>query len=136
MLHEPVDAAGREAEALHRARGEHVVELLDLSVSDAGTVLVFRRLQRGSLAELLTRRAALDAGEAVTILAPIATCLARLHAAGVAHGALSPTSVMFRADGAPMLIGFGRAQLFRPGLPEVELERERGVIDDRAALRS
>lgn len=136
VLTPPVAPAtpGREAEALHRARGDHVVELLDASLGDDGAVLVFPRLSHGSLAELLTRRRFLEAGEAVTILAPLATSLSRLHAAGVAHGALSADSVLFRADGAPMLVGFGRAELFEPGIPEVERERIAGVIADRVAL--
>jgi hypothetical protein len=129
-----VDAAGHEAEALHRARGEHVVELLDVSLSADAAVLVFPRLPRGSLADLLARRRSLDAGEAVTILAPIATCLARVHGAGVAHGALTPDAVLFREDGAPMLTGFGRAELFEPGIPEIEREGLAGVVADRAAL--
>ncbi|MEO5919589.1 MAG: protein kinase [Pseudolysinimonas sp.] len=131
----PIEQPGAEAEALHRARGEHVVELLDFAVGVDGAVLVFPRLARGSLSDLLSVRSALDAGEAVTILAPIATCLARLHAAGVAHGALSTRSVLFTADGAPTLAGFGGAQIFDAGLAEVALERVSGVAADRAALR-
>jgi hypothetical protein len=130
----PTDQPGREAEALHRARGEHVVELLGVSIGADGVVLVFPRLPRGSLADLLIRRATLDAGEAVTVLAPIAACLARMHAAGVAHASLGPGSILFRRDGAPMLTGFGEAELFEPGLAEVRLERVAGVAADRAAL--
>jgi len=130
----PVGQPGLEAEALHRARGEHVVELLDVSLGAAGAVLVFPRLPRGSLADLLVRRPNLDAGEAVTVLAPIAESLALMHAAGVAHTALTPGCVLFRRDGAPMLTGFGSAELFEPGLAEVHLERVAGVTADRAAL--
>lgn len=124
----------REIEALHRARGDHVVELLDLSSDENETVLEFPRLPRGSLADLLAGRPALDAGEAVTILAPLASCLAAMHERGVAHGAVSPSNVLFRADGAPMLVGFGGALLFDGGLPEVERERIDGVVADRAGL--
>jgi hypothetical protein len=133
----PSTVAGQaeiEITALHRAAGEHVVELLDVSQSAEQTVLVFPRLPRGSLAELLTARAGLDAGEAVTVLAPLAGCVARMHACGVAHGALMPAAVLFRGDGAPMLTGFGSASLFDAGLPEVALESQPGVAEDRAAL--
>jgi hypothetical protein len=125
---------GLECEALHRARGEHVVELVDVSSSADEHVLVFPRLPRGSLAEVLTVRRGLDAGEAVTVLAPVAAGLARMHAAGVAHGAVSAEHVLFDAQGAPVLIGFGQATLFEPGMPEVGLEQLPGVIDDRRAL--
>jgi hypothetical protein len=123
-----------EAAVLQRARGEHVVDLLDLAIDDLEAVLVLPRLPRGSLAQLLERRAGLDAGEAVTVLAPIATCLARLHAAGVAHGAVSADHVLFREDGAPVLIGFGSARLFEPGLPAIAREQIEGVGEDRRAL--
>lgn len=123
-----------EAQALHRARGEHVVELLDVSAGDEAVVLVFPRLPRGSLADVLAGRTGLDAGEAVTILAPLATALARMHERGVAHGAITAANVLFRADGAPMLVGFGNAQIFEADLPEVHREVLPPVIADRAAL--
>jgi hypothetical protein len=129
-----LDQPSLEAQALHRARGEHVVELADVSASDESVVLVFPRLPRGSLAELLAARAGLDAGEAVTILAPIAAAVARMHERGVAHGRISAANVLFRSDGAPMLIGFGNAQLFEADLPEVQREVLSPVVDDRAAL--
>lgn len=124
-----------EVDALHRAAGEHVVALDDVSVDEHQAVLVLERLPNGSLAELLERRGGLDAGEAVTILAPIATTIDRIHAAGVAHGRLSLSAVSFRGDGAPTLIGFGAAQLFAAGSPEVVLETVPAVLDDRAGLR-
>jgi tRNA A-37 threonylcarbamoyl transferase component Bud32 len=121
--------------ALDRARGDHVVELRDADADDATVRLVFERLTRGDLASLLGIRAAWEAGEAVTVLAPIVTTVQRLHAAGLAHGALSPHSVMFRDDGAPTLIGFSSAELFEPGAPEVVLERVPAVVHDRSAVR-
>lgn len=136
VLSAPVapDQPGREAQALHRARDEHVVELVDVSVHPDEVVLVHPRLPRGSLAEILAARRGLDAGEAVTILAPIAGALDRMHQAGVAHGAVSADHVLFRADGAPVLIGFGQATLFDADLPEVSRERLPGVLADRQAL--
>jgi hypothetical protein len=126
--------AATEIDALHRAAGEHVVALEDVSVDERQTVLVLERLPNGTLAELLERRGGLDAGEAVTILAPIATTVDRMHAAGVAHGRLSPVAICFRDDGAPTLTGFGQACLFAADSPEVVLETEPGVLADRASL--
>jgi hypothetical protein len=124
-----------EIEALHRAAGDHVVVLDDVSVDEHETVLVLERLPNGTLAELLERRGGLDAGEAVTILAPIATTIDRIHAAGVAHGRLSLGAIGFRDDGAPTLTGFGGAHLFAAGSPEVVLETVPAVLDDRAGIR-
>ena len=128
--------AMRECAALERARGEHVVDLLDLDADHETIRLIFERLPRGDLAELLRVRARLDAGEAVTLLAPIAVTLLRLHAAGVAHGGLSARTVLFRDDGSPTLIGFSGAELFEVGAPEVVLEQVDAVRRDRAAARA
>lgn len=127
--------AAAELEALDRAAGEHVVELLDVAADEHATTLVLERLPGGTLADLLETRGSLAAGEAVTILAPLATTLERMHAAGVAHGALSLATIGFRADGAPTLLGFGAAQTFPPGAPEVVREGVPGVIADREGLR-
>lgn len=120
--------------ALERARGDHVVELLDVDADDESIRLVFERLPRGDLAELLRIRQRIDAGEAVTVLAPIAATLLRMHAAGVAHGHLGAHSVLFRDDGSPTVIGFSRAELFEPSAPEVVLEHVEAVRRDRSAL--
>lgn len=125
----------REVSALELARGEHVVDLLDLDADDDCIRLIFERLPRGDLAELLRVRSQFDAGEAVTLLAPIAVTLQRLHAAGVAHGNLSARTVLFRDDGSPTLIGFSGAQLFEADAPEVVLEQIEAVRRDRVAAR-
>lgn len=126
---------GVEIDALHRAAGEHVVALEDVAVDEHEAVLVLERLPNGTLAELLERRGGLDAGEAVTILAPLATTIDRIHTAGVAHGRLTLGAVGFRDDGSPTLTGFGGAQLFAAASPEVVLETVPGVLADRAGLR-
>lgn len=128
--------AMRECAALERARGDHVVDLLDLDADQESIRLIFERLPRGDLAELLRIRPRLDAGEAVTLLAPIAVTLLRMHAAGVAHGGLSARTVLFRDDGSPTLIGFSGAELFEAGAPEVVLEQVEAVRRDRRAARA
>ena len=123
-----------ELAALDRAAGEHVVALLDVAADETGAVLVLERLPGGTLADLLERRATLAAGEAVTILAPLAATIDRMHAAGVAHGALSLGAVAFDGSGSPSLTGFGSAELFPAGAPEVVRESVDGVRADRSAL--
>jgi eukaryotic-like serine/threonine-protein kinase len=131
------DDAGalREAAALDRGAGEHVIPLLDAAADDERLALVLPRLPGRDLARLLAERTALEGGEAVTILAPLASTVWRLHDAGVAHGALGPACVLFDDDGAPMLTGFGCAAVFAASAPEVERERVPEVAADRIALR-
>ena len=126
----------RELEALERAAGDHVVALHDVGSETGCACLVFERLAGGDLTGLLRMRGSLDAGEAVTVLAPIAGALARMHAAGVAHGAVAASLILFSADGSPTLIGFGQAELFAPRSPEVVLESVPAVVADREALRA
>ncbi len=134
-------AIAAEAEALARAAGPHVVRLLDVGEGpDGAPVLVLERLGGGaigglSLGALLSRRARLGTGEAVTILAPVALALARCHGAGVAHGALDLESVLFDEWGAPVLTCFGRATLTPPDPTPAELEAVELAADRRALRR-
>jgi len=124
-----------EVEVLSRARGEHVVELLDVSTAVDGTpALILQQLSATSLSRLLADRSALRAGEAITVLAPLAMTLARLHAAGVSHGAVRPDAIMFDSAGAPVLSSFGRATLVEPRLSPAALGAEPGVRADLAGM--
>jgi hypothetical protein len=132
----PSGDVARELEALARADGDHVVMLRDVGSESGCACLVFERLPGGDLTTLLRMRGSLDPGEVVTVLAPIAGALARMHAAGVAHGAVTASAILFTADGSPTLTGFGAAVLFPPGSPEVVLESVAGVATDREGLRA
>ena len=114
---ESIDA---EVRALSMANHAHTVALRDLSTGeDARPVLVLERLELGSLGHLLATRSSLSAGEAVTILAPLAAAVGAIHDSGVAHGAISASRVLFRESGAPVLCGFGHASF---GGEEVEAD--------------
>lgn len=123
-----------EIEALSRASGEHSLQLRDVTTAPEGTpVLVLDRLQVGSLARLLRDRPGRSLGETITILAPLALALRRLHLAGVVHGAIRQDAVLFDAAGAPVLACFGRAFPITPGQPPALLDVVPGVaLDIRA----
>ena len=124
-----------EIEALSRAAGEHVVRVLDVtSTPDGAPALLLSRHAAGSLARLLGDRDRLEAGEAITILAPLAAALGRMHEAGVAHGSIGPGSVLFDGSGSPALGCFGRATLFPPGLHPAALEAQQAVLADILAF--
>jgi eukaryotic-like serine/threonine-protein kinase len=134
----PPERIEREAEALMRAAGEHVVRLDDLALDDRGRpAFLLERVPGPSLGALLDRRRAIRPGEAVTILAPVAATVARLHRSGVVHGGLDPASVLFTEAGSPTLVGFGDAELLdlmATGRVPVA-ERSELLARDRAALR-
>jgi hypothetical protein len=129
------DRIGAEIDALSRLRHQHTLRLIDVAVAPTGSpCLVLERLSAGSLSGLIRDGLPLAAGEAVTILAPLASAVDSLHAAGVVHGRLRLSSVLFRDDGAPVIIGFGDATLLESGLPPARLSDEEGVLRDRGDL--
>ncbi|QKE84513.1 serine/threonine-protein kinase [Arthrobacter sp. NEB 688] len=108
---EAAQAAVREASVAGRTVSAHVVPVeACLTLPDARVALVMPLMRGGSLAALVAARGHLGPGEVVTVLAPLAEALGRLHAAGVVHGDVSPGNVLLDLDGRPALadLGVGR----------------------------
>ncbi|MCW2615074.1 MAG: Serine/threonine protein kinase, partial [Frankiales bacterium] len=110
-LDDGVDRAPFEAlrEELGRLRTPYLLRLRAV----VGGVLVLDHATGGSVADLLHRRGRLEAGEVVTVAAPLAAALAEAHAGGMVHGDVSRVSVLLTADGMPLLAGLGVARLAR-----------------------
>ena len=101
-----VQALRREATALASLDTPYIVRLREV----VGDILVLDHAPGGSLAALLSRRGDLQPGEVVTVAAPLAAALAAAHAVGLVHGDLSPSNVLFTADGMPLLSDLGLAR--------------------------
>lgn len=101
-----VQALRREATALASLDTPYIVRLRQV----VGDILVLDHAPGGSLAALLSRRGDLQPGEVVTVAAPLAAALAAAHAVGLVHGDLSPSNVLFTADGMPLLSDLGLAR--------------------------
>jgi hypothetical protein len=133
----PDELLAREVEALARLEHPHLERLLDVALDPTGRpCLILERLTGGSLSSLLGSGRPPSAGEAVTVLAPIASALDAMHAAGVVHTAIRLRSIRFRDSGAPVLRGFGRASLVTPDEPPARLALLPGVLTDRSDLAS
>ncbi len=103
-----LDAAAREASLSAVAASAHVVRVeACLPLEDGRVALVMPFLQGGSLGALVGARGHLEPGEVVTVLAPVASALARLHGVGVVHGDVSPGNVLLDVDGRPHLADLG-----------------------------
>ena len=94
-----------------------------------------------SLAGRVRRHGPLPSAEVATLCEILSGALAAAHRAGVCHGAVSPTNVLFRRSGAPVLADFGVAQrqAFRRdplhGIEFVAPETLRtGVVDERSDM--
>jgi serine/threonine-protein kinase len=89
--------------------------------SDSHGAWVARELVDGHPLATLLEREVLSPSEALDIVAELAGALAEIHALGLAHGAVSPRTVLVRRAKndvfKPRLIGLGRAQLLRSTEP-------------------
>lgn len=104
-----VEALRREAAVLRSLDTPYVVGLRDVVGTGSEAVLVLDHAAGGSLAALLSRRGHLSPAEVVTVAAPLAEALAAAHARGLVHGDVSPSNVLFTAEGMPLLTDLGLA---------------------------
>jgi eukaryotic-like serine/threonine-protein kinase len=126
-----------EAEALSRGAGPHSLELLDLTTGPGGVpALILTRCANGSVGRLIRERSDLRPGEAITILAPIALTLGRLHVSGATHGAIRPDSILFDQSRTPTLACFGNARLIDSGMPAAGRDAQPGLQSDLEAMRA
>ena len=107
-----VEAAVAEASLAAAAADAHLVPVeACLPLADGRVALVMPLLRGGSLAGLVAARGHLAPGEVVTVLAPVAGALGRLHRVGTVHGDLSPGNVLLDLDGRPSLSDLGTARV-------------------------
>jgi hypothetical protein len=129
------ESVGAELDALGRVESPHLVRLLDIASSHTLLpTLVLGGVRRGSVATLLTERVELEAGEAVTLLAPLAGLLTELHRAGIAHDGIGAASVHLGVGGEPVLLGLGHCTLFAANGSMAALDGQAAVVRDRDAL--
>jgi hypothetical protein len=115
-----VEALRREASLLRGLDTPYVVRLRAVVGSGADAVLVLDHAEGGSLATVLARRGSLEPGEVVTIGGPLAQALAAAHARGLVHGDVTPSNVLFTADGMPLLSDLGLARVAGERLASVD----------------
>ncbi|MBW8173554.1 serine/threonine protein kinase [Ornithinimicrobium sp. Arc0846-15] len=109
---EAVDHIMREATVLSSVRSQHLIHLYDvIRASDERVAVVTQLAGGGSLGQVLQAREFMRLGEVVTLIVPVARALDALHSAGVAHGDVSPSNVLFLSDGMPVLADAGLASL-------------------------
>jgi eukaryotic-like serine/threonine-protein kinase len=141
-----VEAAAREASVSAHAASAHVVPVdACLPLDDGRIAVVMPHLRGGSLHRLVAARGHLAPGEVVTVLAPVASAIGRLHELGVVHGDVSPGNVLLDLDGRPLLGDLGLGHVLgevSPGVwgtegyvaPEVLLGSDPGRASDVYSL--
>src|SRR6478735_4309230 len=141
-----VEAAAREATVSAAAASAHVVTVeACVPLPDGRVAVVMPHLLGGAVDALVRHRGHLSPGEVVTVLAPVASALGRLHDLGVVHGDVSPGNVLLDLDGRPVLGDLGLGHVVgevSPGVwgtdgyvaPEVVLGGDPSAASDVYAL--
>ncbi|HEU5315348.1 MAG TPA: serine/threonine-protein kinase, partial [Chloroflexota bacterium] len=99
----------REVAALRALDHPGIERLIDSDGDGRRAYLALERTPGETLREVLRRRGALRADEAVGIVRRLAAALAYAHAHGVVHRDLKPENVVVGEDGRPVIVDFGAA---------------------------
>jgi serine/threonine protein kinase len=112
----------REARAAGRMSSHpHVVDLIDVGVTDDGHPYMIMELCAGTYADRM-RTDPLTAVEARDVGAKIADALADAHALGVLHRDVKPANILITRFGEPALADFGLAVLTETRESSITLE--------------
>lgn len=116
-----LDAFRREMVAATALHHPSVARIYAAGSDAHGGAWVARELVDGDPLATVLEREILSPAESLDIVGELAGALAEIHALGLAHGAVSPRTVLVRQSRndvfKPRLIGLGRAQLLRSTQP-------------------
>ncbi|MBB5851287.1 serine/threonine protein kinase [Amycolatopsis umgeniensis] len=97
----------RELDRLSAVDGQLLVPGTIVELAD-GRCALRGELCTGSLADLVTAAGPLSTDDVLVLGTAIASTLATAHEAGIVHGRLTPSNVLFRASGEPVINDFER----------------------------
>lgn len=97
-----------EAKAAARLKHDHILEVYDFGVCDAGMYLAMPFLTGGTLTERIGL-GPLDSQEAASLVLKLADAVHYAHSVGVLHRDIKPSNILLDRDGEPQLTDFGLA---------------------------
>lgn len=102
----------REARAVARLPHPNIVEVYDHAPADSERAYIVTELIDGPTLRAFVEAHPIRFGEvAALLMIPVLEALHHAHRAGIVHRDVKPENIMLRADGTPVLMDFGIAQM-------------------------
>jgi serine/threonine-protein kinase len=102
----------REAKAVARLHHKNIVEVYDYAPPDSERAYIVTEFIDGPTLRAFVEDHPIEHGElAALLMIPIFEALAHAHSKGIVHRDVKPENIMIRANGTPVLMDFGIAQM-------------------------
>ena len=102
----------REARAVARLAHPHIVEVYDYATPESKQAYIVTEFIDGPTLRDFVELHPIRHGEiAALLMVPVLEALDHAHRAGIVHRDVKPENIMLRADGSPVLMDFGIAQM-------------------------
>jgi len=104
-----VQALIQESRTVSQLRHPNIVPIFEAGEHEGDPYLVFEYVEGQTLAELLRKKKALPASEAVEIMISVLEAIAHAHQHGIIHRDLKPSNILIGPEGVPRVMDFGIA---------------------------
>ena len=128
-----VDKFLQEARAAAAVSHPNVCPIYEVDEVEGRPYIVMAYVEGKPLSELLKSKPKMGPRQAATIIAKLATALAKAHEKGIVHRDLKPANVMIETSGRPVVMDFGLAR--QPRAEDAEQTRT-GVVKGTPAYMS
>jgi eukaryotic-like serine/threonine-protein kinase len=106
----------QEAKAASALNHPNIIHIYDIDEAD-GELFIAMEYVAGQTLDRVIARQGLPLSEALGYAVPMATALAKAHAAGIIHRDLKPSNIMITADRTVKVLDFGLAKLMEGDRP-------------------
>jgi serine/threonine protein kinase len=101
----------REARALAALNHPNIVNAYDTGDYEGSPFIVMEYVEGETLAEIISRRAALSVAQKLKLMTELCAGLAQAHAAGIVHRDIKPANLMVDRQGRLKILDFGIARV-------------------------